>query len=189
MNAIGLKAVGALAAVAALLGSGALASADSSPTCTLTFTSPSPFSPVTTGTPVHYAGSLSISGGANYTITKVVIDAQGAGHTPPVTEETLAGLMVSGPGPVTLTPFSVTWPGTGNAQIEAHVYMTTGNAEDETVVTTHCHESLVVTTRTNELPEVPWSAGLPLLLGAGALIALRRRSQPSSPSGPQAGTK
>lgn len=167
MKAHAWKALMAAAAAAAMLGTGGIASA-SSPTCNLTITSLSPYSPEPVGVSVSYSGYVTVSP-SSAKMDHFILQVQNPATTGKTTVYTSPTGLDSSVGYFKDVPY--TRSGSGNTSMSAHVY---GPYVNGSRWTTDCKVS-ISTLPANQLPEVPWSAGLPLILGAGVIIVYRRR--------------
>jgi hypothetical protein len=154
-----LKTLMVATVAAAMLGTGGIASASTgSPTCTLVATS------TQSGHVVEYSGTVTLSP-SSFKMDHFDLQVQGP---------TTGGKQIIYTSGTNLDKSVETFSNvpshyTGSVTLSAHVY---GPYVDGTRWTTDCKTTSIPT---NDLPEVPWSAGLPLILGAGAIVAYRRR--------------
>lgn len=161
MTAKVFRALALAASVAALIGTAGVASACSTG-CTTTITSAQPF---VIGVPETLTGTISLAGVPS--ADKIVITVSGdSPSVPSATFDSTATNPIK--FPYTFSIPNETFGTAGTATVYVKVYSGTSSWD---LPAAKCQVDLT----TNNLPEVPFAAGLPLILGGGALLVLRRR--------------
>jgi hypothetical protein len=163
-----------------MLATGAVASANSSRTLSaceragiparLSFTKPRPWSPVTAHQPGSYAGFVSPNPVFGK-VGKIVIEANAGGRS----AKAVATITSDLGGSRVPFSFAYTPPKAGTSTFVALVYYP-GVPPRQAVARPSCKVmQLVDVGKANRMPEVPFAAGLPPLLGAGVILTRRRR--------------